>query len=392
MRNIARSTIILLLMYAGCIYAQSNLTNWETYSIPNVCSFKVPPTMEIRLENSFHGRFVKSMHQSSFYEMLCDECDIFLEEAKLVLQPKGLNGDPFSDDYRNANNSYGRIIFRFSYDDILSQNDIKDIDPSELRILDTMWRNEVKEGLECIGQHYSGFTGTFKWYPLRKENYSGLSALVVEYDRPGTGVETHVREYKFFYKDRFLLITTSYNLKQETKYKEDFKTFMKLLSIEANPQTRQTKQSNNGLYSSEEYHISFTYDPNKFSEVKRRNNSTHCFYKLEANDGSSILFSAWDLESAGLIPIHDDEYVNEMKQRDKQLKGVTVIESCEKMMIGNKKALRSIFRMDAMGIEYIYTSYRAYHKDRFYTIDFHIPKAKYKKQEVENMIKGLQFK
>ena len=141
MRNIARSTIILLLMYAGCIYAQSNLTNWETYSIPNVCSFKVPPTMEIRLENSFHGRFVKSMHQSSFYEMLCDECDIFLEEAKLVLQPKGLNGDPFSDDYRNANNSYGRIIFSFSYNDILSKDDITDIDPSELRILDTMWRN-----------------------------------------------------------------------------------------------------------------------------------------------------------------------------------------------------------------------------------------------------------
>ncbi len=378
-------------MYACSIYAQSNPTNWEMYSIPNVCSFKVPPTMEVRLEDSFQGRFVKSMHQSSFFEMLCNECDLFFEEAKLVLQPKGLNGDPFSDEYRNANNSYGRIIFKFSYNDILSQEDIKDVAPSELSILDTMWRNEMEKGLECIGKH-TGFTGSFKWYPLRKENYSGLSALVVEYDRPGTGVETHVREYKFFYKDRFLLITTSYNLKQEEKYKEDFKTFMKLLNIEANPQTRQTKQSNNGLYSSEEYHITFTYDPNKFSEVKRRNNSTHCFYKLEANDGSSILFSAWDLESAGLIPIHDDEYVNEMKLRDKQLEGVTIIESCEKVMIGNKKALRSVFRMDAMGIEYIYTSYRAYHKDRFYTIDFHVPKAKYKKQEVDDWIKGLQFK
>lgn len=392
MRNKAKTTIILLLIYTGCIYAQSNPTDWETYSIPNVCSFKVPPTMEVRLEDSFHGRFVKSVHQSSFYEMLCNECDIFFEEAKLVLQPKGLNGDPFSDEYQNANNSYGRIIFRFSYNDILSQEDIKDINPSELRILDTMWRSEVEKGLECMGQYYSGFTGTFKWYPLRKENYSGLSALVVEYDRPGTGVETHVREYKFFYKDRFLLITTSYNLKQEVKYKEDFKTFMKLLSIEANPQTRQTRQNNNGLYTSKDYHVSFTYDPNKFSEVKKRKNSTHCFYKLESVDGASILFSAWDMEFADLIPVHEDEFVDEMKQHDKELEDVTIIESCEKVMIGSKEALRSIFRRDVMGKEYIYTTYRAYHKDRFYTIDFHVPKAKYKKQYVDNWIKGLQFK
>ena len=311
MQNIAKTTLIICLLSAGLIYAQTKPNGWETYSISGVCSFSIPSTMEVRLEDSFHGRFVKSVHQSSFFEMLCNECDLFYEEAKLVLQPKGLNGDPFSDEYRNANNSYGRIIIRFSYNDILSQEEIKDIDPSELRILDTMWRNEVKEGLECIGKH-TGFTGLFKWYPLRKENYSDLSALVTEYDRPGIGVETHVREYKFFYKDRFLLITTSYNLKQEAKYKEDFEKFMKLLNIEANPQTRWTKQNNNGLYSSEDYHVSFTYDPNKFSEATRRKSTTHCFYKLESSDGSSILFSAWDFESADLIPIHDYEYVNDI--------------------------------------------------------------------------------
>lgn len=81
------------------MYAQSNSTDWETYSIPNVCSFKVPPTMEVRLPDSFFGRFVKSVHQSSFYEMICNECDLFFEEAQIVLQPKGLNGDPFSNEF-----------------------------------------------------------------------------------------------------------------------------------------------------------------------------------------------------------------------------------------------------------------------------------------------------
>lgn len=381
-----------LFVITNNLHAQTTPTGWETYSIPGVCSFAIPSTMEVRLPDSFVGRFVKSVHQSSFYEMMCDECDLFFDEAKIVLQPKGLNSDPFSDEFRNANNSYGRILISFSYNDVLSQEDIKDFAPSELRILDTVWRNEVKEGLECVNKYYTGFTGSFKWYPLRKENYSGLAALVTEYDRPGTGVETHVREYKFFYKGRFVLITTSYNLNQETKYKEDFKTFMKLLKIEANPESKQKKQGNNGLFTSDDYHISFAYDSKRYSEVKRQNKSTHCFYKLEANDGSTILFSAWDMESADIIPIHDDEYVNEMRQRDRQLEGVTIIESCEKVMIGDKKALRSIFRMDVMGVKQIYTTYRAYHKDRFYTIDFYFPESKYKKLDVDNMIKGLQFK
>lgn len=384
--------IFLVVGATNKLHAQSIPSRWETYSIPGVCSFVIPSTLEVRLPESYIGRFTKAVHQSSFYEMMCEECDLFLEEAKIVMQPKGLNSDPFSDDFRDANNSYGRILIRFSYEDVFSQEDLIDVAPSDLRILDTMWRNEVKEGVECINTYYNGFTGSFKWYPLRKEYYSGLVALVTEYDRPGTGVETHVREYKFFYKGRFMLITTSYNLKQAPKYKEDFETFMRLLKIEVNPETRATKQSMNGLFTSEDYHVNFAYDPKIYHEAKRLNKSTHCFCKLETDDRKTILLSAWDIEGADLIPIHDNEYVDEMKQQDREIEQVTIIESCEKVMIGNKKALRSIFRKNTMGVEYVYTSYRAYHKDRFYTIDFYIPKANYKKQEVDNMIKELQFK
>ena len=389
----AKAFALLLSCFMGLsVTAQTTPKGWETYSIPRTCSFAIPSTMEVRLPDSFFGRFVKSVHQSSFYEMICNECDLFFEEAQIVLQPKGLNGDPFSNEFKDANNSYGRIIIKFSYNDVLSQEDIKDATPSELRILDTMWRNEIKEGLECLGKYNSGFTGSFKWYPLRKEKYSNLFALVTEYDRPGTGAETHVREHKFFYKGKYMVITTSYNVKYEAKYKDDFKTFMQLLKIEANPETRATKQSMNGLFTSEDYHVSFAYDPKIYHEAKRLNKSTHCFYKLETDDRKTILLSAWDIEGADSIPIHDNEYVEEMKQQDRELEQVTIIESCEKVMIGNKKALRSIFRKNTMGVEYVYTSYRAYHKDRFYTIDFYIPKSNYKKQEVDNMIKGFQFK
>jgi hypothetical protein len=347
--------------------------------------------MEVRLPESFVGRFVKSVHQSSFYEMMCDECDLFFDEAKIVLHPKGLNNDPFGDEFRDANNSYGRILISFSYNDVLSQEDIKDFVPSELRILDTVWRNEVKEGLECVNKYYTGFTGSFKWYPLRKENYCGLAALVTEYDRPGTGVETHVREYKFFYKGRFMLITTSYNLKQEGKYKEDFKTFMQLLKIETD-EGRPTLGSK-GLFKSDEYHISFSYDPKKFSEVKKQNNASHCFCKLESNDGTSILFSAWDFgESTEGVSIHDEEVVEEMKQRDKTTLN-NIVKSCEKTRIGNTEALMSSCPNNVYGTKYVYTTFRVFYKDRFYTVDFHVPETIFNQDKniVNQLIKGIQF-
>lgn len=380
---------VLLVAMTNSLYAQSTPEGWETYSIPGVCSFAIPTTMEVRLEDSFHGRFVKSMHQSSFYEMLCDECDLFLDEAKLVLQPKGLNGDPFSDDYRNANSSFGRILLYFSYDDLLLQEDIISIAPSELTILDTLWRNSIKEGLECMDK-FANFKGTFKWYPLRKENYGKLSALVEEYDRPGTDIETHVRSYIFFYNGKCLKVVTSYNLKHEKKYKDDFKTFMQLLKIETD---ESRPLGSRGLFKSDEYHISFVYDPKKFSEVNKQNNASHCFCKMESTDGTTILFSAWNFEdSTEGVSIYDEEIVEEMKQRDKTTLN-NIIKSCEKTRIGNIEALMSRCINNVYGTKYVYTTYRLFYKDRFYTVDFHVPETIFNQDKyiVNQLIKGIQF-
>ncbi len=382
--------IFLVVGATNILHAQSIPSGWVTYSIHGVCSFAIPNTMEVRLENSFHSRFVKSVHQSSFYEMLCNECDLFLEEAKLVLQPKGLNEDPFSDDYRNANKSYGRIIINFSYDDFLLQEDVRELAPSELTVLDTLWRNRMKEGLECMDKCAS-FKGSFTWYPFRKENFCGLSALVEEYNRPGTDIETHVRCHIFFYDGKCLKVTTSYNLKHEEKYKDDFKTFMQLLKIE----TEEDRPSlgSKGLFKSDEYHISFAYDSKRFSEVKKQNNSSHCFFKLESSDGATILLSAWDLEdSTDDFSIHEDEVVEEMKQQDKTtLKNI--VKSCDKVSIGHIKALKSMAINNVYGTKYVYTTYRLFYKNRFYTIDFHIPESIYNKDKsiVDELIKGLKF-
>lgn len=396
----AKAFALLLSCFMGLsVTAQTTPKGWETYSIPRTCSFAIPSTMEVRLPDSFFGRFVKSVHQSSFYEMICNECDLFFEEAQIVLQPKGLNGDPFSNEFKDANNSYGRIIIKFSYNDVLSQEDIKDATPSELRILDTMWRNEIKEGLECLGKYNSGFTSSFKWYPLRKEKYSNLFALVTEYDRPGTGAETHVREYKFFYKGKYMVITTSYNVKYEAKYKDDFKTFMQLLKIEANvkPPQSQTVSTNNGVYSSDEFHFRYTYDKTRYSIKPKQNKASHCFCKLESIEGFNvILFSAWDAGDESLeLSLYDEDVVADMKQRDRDYCSVgrQLVKSCEKVKIGKAEALLTMLYYDLMGVRYVHTTYRAYHKGRLYTLDFHIPKTEYDKNNniVKELVKGVEF-
>ena len=382
---------VLLVAMTNSLHAQTTPEGWETYSIPGVCSFAIPSTMEVRLEDSFQGRFVKSMYQSSFFEMLCEECDLFLDEAKLVLQPKGLNGDPFSEDFRKANDSYGRIIFQFSYGDYFTQEELADFYPSDLTVIDSAWREDYKAKFECVGEMLSNFTGSFKWYPVRMENYSGLRTWVMEYNGPGLNVETRVREYRFLYEGKALIVTTSYNLKQEAKYKDDFKTFMQLLKIETN-EGRPTLGSR-GLFKSDEYHISFSYDPKKFSEVKKQNNASHCFYKLESNNGTTILLSAWDFEeSTEGVSIYDEEVVEEMKQRDKTTLN-NIVKSCEKTRIGNTEALMSRCINNVYGTKYVYTTYRVFYKDRFYTVDFHVPETIFNqdKNTVNELIKGLQF-
>ena len=351
--------------------------------------------MEVRSDESIHGKFVKAVHQSSLFEMICDECDLFFEEATIVIQPKGLNNDPKTDEYKSAADSYARIIMKFSYSDDFSQKDLAGITPSELMIIDSVWSIEAKREIECLTDIFSNTSGSFKWFPLRAELHSGLIALVTEYNRPGIDGETRVRDYKFFYDKKFLNVITSYKTEEEAKFKEDFRTFMKLLKIETGtkPDKGQNATSTHGLFSSDEYHIRFEYDKKRFSEVKKQNTTSHCFFKMESKEGSQILFSAWDQGgSTDKLSIYDYDIVSKILQMEKD-QNLEVIKSCEKIKHGDVNALKCIYRNNVYGTEYIYTTYRAYYKNYFYTFDFHILSSEYQNNKgiVDELIKGLKF-
>ena len=59
---------IIIALITLQVNAQSNTKDWITYSIPNACTFKIPPTMEVRSDESLHSRFIKAVHQSGLYE------------------------------------------------------------------------------------------------------------------------------------------------------------------------------------------------------------------------------------------------------------------------------------------------------------------------------------
>lgn len=390
--------VVVFAVTINNLFAQTKPVGWETYSIPNVCSFSIPNTMEVRSDESVHGKFIKSVQKSSFFELMCNDCDLFFDEASLVLQPKGLNETPTSTTYQNASKSYARIIFNFSYVDDLGQDLIKGLTPSELREVDQMWYEETKNGIDCISEYFPQ-SGTFKWYNTVKKNVAGLTALVVEYDRPGNSGLTHVKSYRFFYDNKRMEITTSYKLTDENKYKNDFETFMNLLKIETNvkPKKTQSVATGKGIYLSEEYHIRYSYDKTKYAIKPKQNKASHCFCKLESIEGYNvILFSAWDAGDESLeLSLYDEDVVADMKQRDRDYcsDGRQLVKSCEKVKIGKTEALLTMLYYDLMGVRYVHTTYRAYHKGRLYTLDFHIPKTEYDKNKniVNELVKGVEF-
>lgn len=107
--------------------------------------------------------------------MLCDNCDLFYEEATLVLQPKGLNNNPYSASFQQANDSYARIMFNFSYDE-LTQEDVKELTPSDLKELNQIIYEDVKREFDCIADIIPT-SGQLKWYLLCKKKHIRISNI-----------------------------------------------------------------------------------------------------------------------------------------------------------------------------------------------------------------------
>ena len=153
--------------------------------------------------------------------------------------------------------------------------------------------------------------------------------------------------------------------------------------------------SQNGLFTSTEYHFKYAYDKTQYTITPKQNQSSHCFCKLVSNKGMNyILFSAWDIADESTEgSVFEEDFISLVKQRDNSYDfcNAQLLSSCQKTIIGGKEALKSVFLYEAIGIKMIHTTYRVYYKGRLYTLDFHIPETDFNKNLLNELAKGIQF-
>ena len=195
------------------ILAQSE---WPIYAYSNICTFRVPRTLELRDPYSVLGEFTQSFKE--YYQMN------FKDE--IVFQQSGLNSDDF-DVVKKATPLYARIIIRCVPMNGIDQKMVASATQSDIKELGELWKKDVM-------QIFSG--PDFKWYSVTREKIGGKYVLIKKYQRPAAlnssdGSPVYVEEYNFFLTGKLISFTLSYRLSESKLWKVDFSNIMNTLSF-----------------------------------------------------------------------------------------------------------------------------------------------------------------
>ena len=168
MKNIA--IVVALVLLAGVLTTQAQETTWETVSIPGLCTFQIPPTVEI---------------QKGTYKRITDQFQkMILEIDKspdcVVAQPKGINDfDPV------ALKKYCRIIVeieRGTKGDYARLDEPLLVSEAELKELDEEFKNQLEQQTAMLNAKGVKMT-ILSWQPFKIIHVNGVYALVYTYTR-----------------------------------------------------------------------------------------------------------------------------------------------------------------------------------------------------------------
>lgn len=201
--------------------------NWATFQIQDICTFGVPPTMELRDKNSLMGIFAEAFKDSYYYHLVCNECDLFAGQAQYVFWPSG----------NNTLDTYARIMVEF--------DELEEPMPTwdELSYFDKKGLNQYleeyyRQAFQCIDSMHNTIgvinmnQGEFCWKPSRFETIAGVQCLVLEYIRPGIKSATHVNAYIFSKNTHKITFTLSYNLIDKELFEQDLANFIHYVSFD----------------------------------------------------------------------------------------------------------------------------------------------------------------
>jgi len=168
MKNIA--LVLALILLAGILATQAQETAWQTVSIPGLCTFQIPPTLEI-LKGTY--KRINEQFQKMIFEI--DE-----SPDRVVVQPKGINDlDPV------ALKKYCRIIVetrRGTKGDFAKLNEPLLVSEGELKEFNEEIKNQIEQ--QTASLKAKGIKRTIlSWQPAKITGMNGVDALVHTYTR-----------------------------------------------------------------------------------------------------------------------------------------------------------------------------------------------------------------
>lgn len=297
----------------------------------------------MRDNESQFGKIVDAYKHSEYWQYVCNQCNIFMDNYTMIFQPKGMNTMS-----NGAANHYGRILINFKE---INKNDLKEEDLVNLSkvdrdVFDEEMRINYKEQYDCTTNIGITGVGKFRWAPMTFTSIDGIYCQILDYNRPGIGAETHVVSYQFYKNNKFMEVTLSYNTKDEDVFKNDFEQFISYLQFD-----NEFKSGNYGVSSptlkvikSSIHNIQYTYNTQHLTPGTIKT-AEHIFMKLGSIDSQvNLTFLADPSADLTGYSIYDEYLVDYFKQADKAITFSTnrnMLSSCSKVSIDSHKALRS---------------------------------------------------
>ena len=194
---------------------------WTKIEIKDIGSIAIPPSMELRDDNSFIS-LVADISRDRIYT----NKKIEMVKPNLVIQPKGLNALN-----KESFQNYSRILINVSKGkpgDYYKINEKINLSTSEKKELEDFFKEEIEKLLnQMIVKHK-----VLKWYPVEILIINGMTTIKISYLRQmESNPPVFVQSYKFFNYDEAIEITLSYREKDSELWKSDFDIVIKTFNI-----------------------------------------------------------------------------------------------------------------------------------------------------------------
>jgi len=186
---------------------------WTLIEISELGSIGIPPTIELRDDDSF-----VALLADDFRNSLITKKKIEIIKPQLTFQPKGVTSFD-----KDAIAKYARILITVDKGDqgeFLSNREVLDLTKSELDQLNSMYRQSFEVDAKKLGE---GQLKLLSWETISVVKINDMAAIKVAYLRQAmSNPPVYVQTYNFLNSDERIEITLSYRDNEKHLWAEDF--------------------------------------------------------------------------------------------------------------------------------------------------------------------------